>query len=71
MGLVLSWRGLVDAGLVDEAGDESEAVWATSCQPASMVREWPRPGISTYSVTEILFLRCCFAVASAIAVGAW
>jgi hypothetical protein len=30
---------------------KSSAVWATSCQPLSMVSEWPRLGIILISVT--------------------
>ena len=35
----------------------SRQVWATSCQPWSIVSEWPRSGISTNSVTDG-FVRC-------------
>src|SRR5215469_831771 len=47
---------------------KSRAVWATSRQPWSIVREWPRLGIFTISVTPGL-RRCRLQAAFAIAHG--
>ena len=55
------FRRQIEAGYLGLAGTnrltKSSAVCATSCQPWSMVNEWPRLGIFLISVT--LGLRCC------------
>jgi hypothetical protein len=43
-------------GYLTKRAMKSRAVWATSCHPWSMVREWPRFGISTISVVEVFAL---------------
>ena len=64
-------RSLDSAGRTYEANRrmKSRQVWATSCHPESMVREWPRPAISSYSVTACSFFFCFLYDAFAMASG--
>jgi hypothetical protein len=41
------------------------AVWATPRQPLSMIKEWPRPGISVISVGAFDRFWCSYAASAA------